>query len=105
MNKPTHKMIVIDDDRDILDLVEAFFRPRSFEVLSFENPQDAVKEITQHPDVDVIVTDWSLPNMNGLELTQKLKEAGVTAPIILITARQSSELALQAVDAGAYDFI
>lgn len=105
MNKPTHKMIVIDDDRDILDLVEAFFRPRSFEVLSFENPQDAVKEITQHPDVDVIVTDWSLPNMNGLELTQKLKDAGVTAPIILITARQSSELALQAVDAGAYDFI
>lgn len=105
MNKPTHKMIVIDDDRDILDLVEAFFRPRSFEVLSFENPQDAVKEITKHPDVDVIVTDWSLPNMNGLELTQKLKDAGVTAPIILITARQSSELALQAVDAGAYDFI
>jgi DNA-binding NtrC family response regulator len=105
MDKPTHKMIVIDDDRDILDLVEAFFRPRGFEVLSFENPDDAFKEIPRHPDVDVIVTDWSLPNMNGLELTQKLKETGVAAPIILITARQSSELALQAVDAGAYDFI
>jgi DNA-binding NtrC family response regulator len=98
-------MIVIDDDRDILDLVEAFFRPRSFEVLTFENPEAAFKEIPKHPDVDVIVTDWSLPNMNGLELTQKLKETGVAAPIILITARQSSELALQAVDAGAYDFI
>ncbi len=87
------------------NLVEAFFRPRQFDVISYEDPQQALKEISQHDNADVIVTDWSLPGMNGLELTQKLKEAGVSAPIILITARQSSELALQAVDAGAYDFI
>jgi DNA-binding NtrC family response regulator len=106
MNKnPTQKLIVIDDDRDILDLVEAFFRPRGFQVLSYEDPQQALKEISLNEDVDVIVTDWSLPGMNGLELTEKMKALGVNAPIILITARQSSELALQAVDAGAYDFI
>jgi two-component system, NtrC family, response regulator HydG len=106
MNKnPEYKMVVIDDDRDILDLVEAFFRPRGFKVIGYEDPEVALREVSQHSDADVVVTDWSLPGMNGLELTEKLKQAGVVAPIILITARQSSELALQAVDAGAYDFI
>src|SRR6185437_15299578 len=85
--------------------VEAFFRPRGIQVVTYEDPQEALKHLTTQNDVDVIVTDWSLPGMNGMDLTRKLKESGVTVPIILITARQSSELALQAVDAGAYDFI
>lgn len=103
-NTPNQKLVVIDDDRDILDLIEAFFRPKNFQVISFENPQAALKQIPTL-DPDVILIDWQLPDLNGLDLATKLKEAGVFSPVILITAKQSSELALQAVDAGAYDFI
>ena len=62
---------------------------------------EAALALLERESVNAVFLDLRMPGMNGLELTQKLKANGVNVPIILITARQSSELALQAVDEGA----
>ncbi|MGE0633167.1 MAG: sigma-54-dependent transcriptional regulator [Pseudobdellovibrionaceae bacterium] len=100
------KMVVIEDDSDMQDLISAFFKPKGFEMTFFRDAEQALAELKVKPDIcDVILTDFRLPNMSGIELTQALKAQGVSAPIILMTAHQSAELAIEAVQAGAYDFV
>ena len=104
--KFTHKIILIEDDLDIQDVIEGFFRPRGFEVLKFEDPELALGLLTKGEVAgDVILTDLMLPNMTGIEFTQRAKAGGIHIPIILMTAHKAAETAVQAIEAGAYDFI
>lgn len=101
-----HSIYVIEDDEDILDVIEGFFRPRGYDVTRYEDAERALADLQKDPFAcDVILTDLMLPNMTGIELTGRLKKAGIEAPIILMTAHSSSEVAVQAIEAGAYDFI
>jgi DNA-binding NtrC family response regulator len=54
---------------------------------------------------DAILTDLMMPHLSGIDLTKKLRAQGVETPIILITATKSSEKAIEAIEAGAYDFV
>lgn len=104
MNK--HKLVVIDDDPDVQDLLIGFFRPKGYDVVTFDDAEKALKEIAAAPDCgDVILSDLRLPKMSGVELTTALLERGITTPIIIMTAHRSAEVALQAIEAGAYDFV
>lgn len=99
-------ILVIEDDEDIQDVIEGFFRPRKFRVEIRSDSKSALGEIRDgkiHPDV--ILTDLRMPSMSGIEFTQAMKSMGMHVPIILMTAQQGSEVAVQAIEAGAYDFI
>jgi DNA-binding NtrC family response regulator len=104
MNKP--KLLVIDDDQDVLDLLIGFFRPKGYELVTYDDAEEALEAIVAAPDsADVILSDLRLPKMSGVELTVELLEKGITTPIIIMTAHRSAEVALQAIEAGAYDFV
>lgn len=104
--KTKARMYIIEDDTDIQDLIIAFFKPKGFEITIFTSAEEALTHLKKAPQsCDVILTDFRLPQMTGLDLTKELKAAGVSAPIILMTAHQSTELAIDAIKAGAYDFV
>lgn len=104
MKKP--KLVVIDDDPDVQDLIIGFFRPKGYELITFDDAEKALKEISTNENYcDVILSDLRLPRMSGVELTTALLEAGIAIPIIIMTAHRSAEVALEAIDAGAYDFV
>jgi two-component system response regulator HydG len=104
--KFSHKIVLIEDDLDIQDVIEGFFRPRGFEVLKYDDPELALADLNQAKvTADVILTDLMLPNMTGIEFTQRSKAAGIHIPIILMTAHKAAETAVEAITAGAYDFI
>ena len=104
MNKP--KLVVIDDDPDVQDLLIGFFRPKGYELITFSDAEEALQKISAQEDFcDVILSDLRLPKMSGVELTLALIEKGITIPIIIMTAHRSAEVALEAIDAGAYDFV
>lgn len=104
MKKP--KLVVIDDDPDVQDLLVGFFRPKGYELTTFDDAEKALSAITSAEDFcDVILSDLRLPKMSGVELTLALQEKGVTTPIIIMTAHRSAEVALEAIEAGAYDFV
>jgi two-component system, NtrC family, response regulator HydG len=100
------KILLIDDDRDIQEFISGFFRTKNYEVTTYDDAQSALEEISSakvHPDV--IITDLMLPGISGIELTQRLKVLGNDVPIILITANKKVETAVEAIAAGAYDFV
>ena len=100
------KLVVIDDDPDVQDLLVGFFRPKGFELVTFDDAEEALKAITSTDDFcDVIISDLRLPKMSGVELTTALLEKGITTPLVIMTAHRSAEVALEAIEAGAYDFV
>jgi two-component system, NtrC family, response regulator HydG len=99
-------LFVIEDDPDIQDVVRGFFRPRGYQVIPFENAEKALADLEMGREAcDVILTDLRLPNMTGIQFTTRVRESGILAPIILMTAHTGVEIAIEAIEAGAYDFI
>lgn len=99
-------LVVIEDDEDIRDVIEGFFKPRGFAISTYDKAETALQALkNQDVEADVILTDLNLPNMSGIQLTETMKSLGLHIPIILITGTKSTEVAIQAIEAGAYDFI
>ncbi len=104
--KPNPKLAIIEDDEDIQELICAFFRQKNFQVFPYGDARVLLRDVErQEAHFDAIITDLMLPNLSGIELTKKLRSIGNDTPIILITAHKSSERAIEAIEAGAYDFV
>lgn len=100
------KLLVVDDDEDTLDLIEAFFRPKGYEIAKYGDAERALADLlTKKVTCDVIITDLVLPKVSGLEFTKALVSHDFDIPIILITANKSVENSIAAINAGAYDFV
>ena len=56
-------------------------------------------------DIDVVFTDWNMPRMNGVELLKKIRERSADCAVIMITAESTRGAVLQAVQAGASDYL
>ncbi len=99
------RIVVIDDDLDIRDLISNYLKNKNYSVTTFMDAESAYEKLHSGFLCDVIVTDLELPGMNGLDFTQKIVTAGIEIPVILLTVNQEVEVAIKAITLGAYDFI
>ena len=85
---PAKKILVADDESHILHVVSLKLRNAGFEVLTAADGQEAL-ELAQTERPDLLITDYHMPQLSGLELCQKLKQDPATAgiPAIMLTAR------------------
>jgi len=97
-------VIVVDDDEGMRDMLAARLRTRGFGVAACGSGAEAIERLLRD-DVDVVVSDVNMKHMDGVELCRRVLEHRPQLPVILITAFGSMELAIQAIRAGAYDFI
>lgn len=105
-DKVASKMVVVDDDVVVCDLLTAFFRPRGFEVTCFNDAESALAESkNKNNKWDILISDIMLPQMSGISFVEALKEIRPELPIIFITATNSVEKAIEAIKKGASDFI
>ncbi|MGD1277084.1 MAG: response regulator [Tepidisphaeraceae bacterium] len=82
------KILVADDESHILNVVSLKLRNAGYEVVTASDGQEALElALSEHPDL--LITDYHMPQMSGLELCQKLKQDPATAkiPTIMLTAR------------------
>ncbi len=112
MNQPMNdqktktKVVVVDDDESIHDLMIAYFKPRGFEVITYLDAESALEESLKNGATwDVLLTDLCLPRMSGVEFTEEIKKNWPDLPIILVTTTRTAEAAVDAIQKGAYDFI
>ncbi len=98
------KVLIVDDDTSMCELLAEGLAQQGYEARWKASPHEALLEIEQR-NFDVVLTDINMKDMNGLELCQKATEAHPDLPVIVITAFGSMETAVQAIRAGAYDFI
>jgi two-component system, LuxR family, response regulator FixJ len=104
MTAPIH-IAVIDDDEAVLDSLRLYFARQNIEISCFESAKDFLAAIASGRRFDCIVSDVRMPGMSGLDLVHRLKQDGLTAPVILITGHGDVDMAVAAIKVGAFDFI
>ena len=97
-------VFVVDDDKDMTELVQLGLKKRGFTVATFQAGADALVAVRER-DVDVVVTDLNMRGMTGLELCQAIVADRPDIPVLVLTAFGSFETAVGAIRAGAYDFV
>src|SRR5688500_19360049 len=98
------KLFVIDDEREMVDLIAVGLKKRGFSITTFTSGAEALAAI-RSSDVDVIITDLNMKGVTGLELCQRVMLDRPDIPVLVLTAFGSFETAVGAIRAGAYDFV
>ncbi len=98
------KVIIIDDQRSILESMETFFRLRDWEVFT---ATDGLEGLTIAEEVrpSLVILDIRLPGMSGLEVLERLRATFSDLQVVMITAFQSMESTIQAIKLGAFDYL
>jgi DNA-binding response OmpR family regulator len=97
------KVLVVDDDADLLDLLDYALRREGYTVLTAaDGPQALRRYEAERPDL--VLLDVNLPKLNGFEVCRRLRHAAAT-PIILLTARDEEEDILRGLQLGADDYV
>ncbi len=98
------KILVVDDDRKIVDLVRAYLEKDGYRVSAAYDGLQAL-ELARQKRVDLIVLDLLLPGMDGLDVCRVLRGEGNKVPIIMLTAKTTEADKLVGLDLGADDYV
>jgi diguanylate cyclase (GGDEF)-like protein len=98
------RILIVDDEEDIRASLKDFLLDNGYEVFTAENGQQAL-EFLEHEQVDVVMSDLLMPRMDGIALTRSILEMGFETPVIIMTAYASIENAVEAMKAGAAEFV
>ncbi len=98
------QILVVDDDAEVRATLAETLRRWGYDVVTAEDGRQALITIDRHR-FDLIVTDLELPRLNGIRLLQQLRDRGPEPPVIVITGCGTVEKAVEAMKAGALDFI
>jgi len=98
------KLLLIDDEQPILESLDMFFSEKGHTVHTALTAQDGLAAFTEKQP-DVVVLDIRLPDLNGMEVLRQMQGDAHPAKIIMITAFQDMETAIEAMKQGAYDYI
>ena len=101
MNNPL--VLVVEDDRPIRNLIVTTLKAHDYHYLTAENGHSAIIEATSH-NPDIVLLDLGLPDMDGVEIIQKIRSWS-NMPIIVISARTEDSDKIGALDAGADDYL
>ena len=101
---PKKKALIVDDEPDIRELLEITLGRMGIETLSAKDLTSA-KALLQNNEFDFCMTDMNLPDGNGIELVQHINSNFPQVPVAMITAHGSIDSAVEALKAGAFDFV
>lgn len=104
-NKSSSQLVaIVDDDRSVQSALKDLMESAGLEARCFGSAEEFL-EPDQRNQTGCLVADIRMPGMSGLELQAKLKAEGSRIPIIFITARGDAKMKMQAMKAGAVEFL
>ncbi|MFM2030929.1 MAG: hypothetical protein RI927_549 [Actinomycetota bacterium] len=98
------KVLIVDDEPNIRDLLSTSLRFAGFSVHAVANGADAV-HAAEKGEPDIILLDVMLPDMNGFSVTKKLRSMGINAPVLFLTARDETEDKITGLTVGGDDYM
>ncbi len=103
---PPLRLLVVDDEPGIRQMLEILFRREGFEVVAVPGCRAALEALRENPHpFPVVLSDLRMPDGSGLDVLTAAKTRDPSTEVILITAHSTVENAIDAVRAGAYDFV
>ncbi|MBN1384556.1 MAG: sigma-54-dependent Fis family transcriptional regulator [Elusimicrobia bacterium] len=98
------KILIIDDDQDMCIALSDLLKEDGFNTLTAYNGNDGLK-ITEENQPDLILLDYELPDIDGMKVLEKIKKIDKNLPVVMLTAYGKIKSAVQAMKAGAFDYI
>lgn len=109
------RVLIVEDERDIADLMSLHLKREGHDVITVENGEDALRMLNSEAparDYQLLVLDWMLPGLSGLELCKKIRgekassgDAAAAVPILMVTARAHTSDIVLGLEMGADDYI
>ena len=100
------KVAIVEDEKKLAQTLKDGLEAEGYTVTLFHDGESAETELLAHSsDYTMIILDLMLPKKNGFEVCQTLRDSGITNPILILTARESTEDKVRALDSGADDFL
>ena len=99
-----YKILIVDDEQSMCELLEADLKLRDFEPLWFTSAEEGFHAVEREP-IDIVLTDLRMPGTDGIQFCERIVANRPDIPVIVMTAFGSLETAVAAIRAGAYDFV
>jgi two-component system OmpR family response regulator len=99
-----HRILVVDDEPSIVDAVATALRYEDFEVEEATSGREALAAVARF-DPDLIVLDWMLPDLEGIEVGRRLRRQGNKTAVLFLTAKDATENKVEALRAGGDDYV
>ncbi|MBS4169279.1 Regulatory protein AtoC [Parachlamydia sp. AcF125] len=101
---PVEKILIVDDESLVRNFLAETLRRKNIEVVTAENGKKALSLIKDSP-FDMVITDMKLPDLTGIDILRKCKEASPSTLVVVITAFGSIENAVEAMKFGAFNYL
>lgn len=105
---PHINVLLIEDNAAFAKLVKLYldkYEEAKIEVLWKDNGSEGIEEAERNKEIDVILMDYFLPGINGLEVTKVLKEKNIDRPVIFLTVNKDMNLAVEVMKLGVEDYL
>jgi DNA-binding response OmpR family regulator len=97
------KIMVVDDDDGILNLLERFLVRLGYEVITATNGEEALKNMGERPAI--VLLDIMMPGMHGFKVLDKIKETAPSTEVIVITGLDETVVGIESLERGAFEFV
>jgi two-component system chemotaxis response regulator CheY len=101
------KALVVDDSRAMRVILSRLLQNLGFEVAQARHGREGLTYLTSHPDVELALVDWNMPEMNGLELVTTLRQDNQfdELRIVMVTTETEMSQVARAIEAGASEYV
>ncbi len=103
-NDETFRILVVDDNKELREILEEFLKADGHDVEGSPNGRDALERHQISP-FDLIITDLNMPEISGMELIKTIRKENQDTEFVIITGYASMDSAVEAVRIGAFDYI
>ncbi len=98
-------ILLVDDERSISDVLEEILNSLGYQVIATTGAESAMSVIREGTHIDLVLTDYRLPGMNGLEFIAVLKKVLPSVPVIILTSYGSVEVYLKSLSLGVFEYL
>lgn len=101
------RVMLVDDDVEILGVLEHLFRREGFDVISIDRGAKAIEYLDKNAQPDLVILDVDMPGMTGIEVCRQLRSDSrfITLPVLFLTAMGAVDHVVEGLDAGADDYV
>jgi len=100
----TSQVLIVEDETKLAQFIELELKSEGYQVKIATNGFDGLTQARESTP-DLLILDWMLPGISGLEICQRLRQTGSTVPIIILTAKDETSDRVAGLDAGADDYV
>lgn len=99
-----HKILVVDDERGICEILDRFLTRKGYEVITALNGETALKKV-KNDKPNIVLLDIRMPNMNGVDVLKEIRKIDKELAVVMVTADTDEQVGKMCVELGAYDYI